>query len=326
MTKLKIFILSATLLLCISHVQAQWDVPFSRFWTVKTYYNPSFAGETDKIQAAGIYKYRWAGIENAPKSYFLSTDMPLELLGARHGVGAFTYSDAVGDKRNTIFGAQYTFKQKIGKGMLNAGVQAGMYQLDFDAASIRLGIDTTKNNRQVIKANPTDKKTIDINAGISWTVKNFYAGVAARHISQPAFYATGDSLSSTAVKKDSTLSHIPRTYNFLAGGNITILHPLFEIQPMLLVQTNLTDTWLQAALCMVYDKKYSVGAAWRNKDGYSFFAGAVIQDIEVGYAYDLYTSGIGKESGGSHEISVRYSFPVDLFNRKPQPSKSVRLL
>lgn len=315
------------LLCCIVRAQAQWDASFSRFWVAKMYYNPSFAGENDKIQVSGIYQYQWAGIENAPKHIFLSADMPVEFLGMRHGIGILTYNNAIGNERNSLFAAQYTFKYRIGKGMLNIGIQAAMHELNFDAASLRLSTDSTKNNRKTLRFNPTDKKVPDINAGISWTSKNFFAGVGAMHINQPAFFALGDSISHGNVKGDSAMSHIPLSYNFMAGYNIRAFHPFIEIQPMFFAQTSdFTQINMQAALQVVYRKKYSAGASWRGNAGYSLFAGAVIEDVEVGYAYDLHTSGIGKESGGSHELSIRYRFPMDLFQKKTMPHKSIRLL
>lgn len=325
MTKLKICCFITIMLLRITLAQAQWDVPFSQFWTAKTYYNPSFAGETDKIEISGIYKYQWANIENAPKHIFLSANMPIEFLGLRHSVGLLTYSNAVGNERNALFAVQYAFKQRVSKGMFNLGIQAGMYEINFDAASLFLTVDSTRNNKKIIKAHPTDKKTFDLNAGISWTSKNFHIGAAATHINQPTFFSMNTLSDSGSTINDSTFSKIPISYNFMSGCNITLIYPL-EIQPALFVQTNFSDTRLQTVLRGVYNKKYSAGASWNNKEGYSFFAGAVIEDIEIGYAYDLYTSGIGKESGGSHELSVRYRFPIDLFKKSPMPHKSIRLL
>lgn len=324
MGKRRILFLILLLFLAIQ-TQAQWEAPFSQFWTAKSYYNPSFAGETDKVQISGVYKYLWAEVTDAPKHIFLSADMPIEFLGMKHGVGIQTYSNAIGNERNSLFAIQYTSKQKVGRGVLNIGIQVGMNKLNFDAGYVRLAIDSTQNNRKTIKTNPTDKKTIDINAGISWTSKNFHIGVAAMHINQPTFFTMNTLSDSGNAINDSTFSKIPISYNFMSGCNITLFYPL-EIQPALFVQTNFSDTRLQTVLRGVYNKKYSAGASWNGKEGYSFFAGVIVQEIEIGYAYDLYRSGIGKESSGSHEVSVRYRFPIDLFKRKPMPHKSIRLL
>lgn len=324
MEKRRILFLIALLLLAIQ-LQAQWEAAFSQFWTVRNYYNPSFAGGTDKIQVSGLYKYQWIGIENAPKHIFLSADMPVEFFGMRHGIGILTYNNSIGNERNSLFAAQYTFKHKIGKGMLSFGIQVGMYELNFDAASIHLTADSTKNNKKTIRSNPVDKKTFNLNAGILWMTKNLYISAAAMNINRPSFYSMPISNVSTNVANDSTFSKISLSYNFMAGCNITLFHPL-EIQPMFFAQTGLSDTHLQTVLRVVYNKKYSAGASWNGNNGYSFFAGVNIGDMEIGYAYDLHISGIGKESGGNHEISVRYCFPIDLFKKEPMPYKSIRLL
>lgn len=326
MGKLKTFLLIVFLFAGASFAQAQWDAPFSQFWTVKTYYNPSFAGETDKMQVSGAYKLEWVGIDKAPTRYFAAVDMPVEYFGFRHAVGLITHSHAIGNERNNLFAAQYVFQKKTAKGSFNIGVQAGIHQLNFDAASLRITADTTKNNRKTVSFNPTDKKVVDLNAGISWTSKNFFIGASALHINEPAFFSVGDSVPAGNLRSDSTQSHITRTYNFMGGCNISLFRTLVEIRPMVFALTDLTNTRWQAALRAVYNKKYSVGASWRGSDGYSFFAGAVVEAVEIGYAYDWHTSGIGKESSGSHELSVRYRFPFELFSKKRMPYKSVRLL
>lgn len=308
-------------------MRAQWNAPFSQYWTVKNYFNPSFAGETDKIQLSGIYKYQWAGINNAPKHFILSAEMPVEFLGKRHGVALLTGNHSIGNERNSIFAAQYTFKQEIGPGTLNIGVQAGMRELNFDAASVRLTVDSVQQKRETIDASPTDKKTIDLNAGISWITNGFYIGAAATHINQPSFYSMKNLTGSGNSVNDSVFSKIPLSYNFMTGCNITVFHPLFEIQPMLLMHTtDLKEIHVQTALRVIYGKRYSMGASRNGKTGYSFFAGVVIREIEFGYAYDLSMSEIGRKSGGSHEASIRYRFPIDFSYRGPQPHKSIRLL
>ena len=326
MEKRRFFVLSVLISLYALQMQAQWDAPFNQFWAVKPFYNPSFAGETEKIQASAIYRYQWAGIESAPNKMLLSANMPFEFFGMRHGMGVLTYSENVGYVRNSLLAAQYTLKTKLGKGYFNAGLQAGFYDLNFDAGNIRFFNDSTKNNLTTVKVNPTDKQVLDISAGISYTGKKFFAGASAVHINEPTFFAVNDSLSNVDIQSDSALTKIPRSYNFMAGYNITLPNPLFEIQPMVFVQSDLSYTRVQATLRAVYKKQFSGGASWVKDDGFVFFAGSVIQGVEAGYAYNWHTAGPRKSSKGSHEAYVRYQFPLDIFKEKRAPHKSIRLL
>lgn len=311
------------LLWSLAHLQAQWDDPPGQYWAVKGYFNPSFAGETEAISATTLYRYGWTGIENAPRQFYLTTNMPFEFFGRRHGAGLVVYNETVGKLRNSLLAAQYSFKKEIGEGFLHIGLQAGLYDLHFDAGSKHIFEDSIQYRKGTLRVNPTEKQPIDLSAGISWTGKAFFAGVSATHLNQPRFYTQADSLSAD-IQSDSARSFIPRSYNFMAGYNIRLFHPL-EIQPTVWVQANRDKTLVMATLRMEYNKKFSGGASWSN-DGYAFFAGAVIRDIELGYAYGSHTSGLGKNSNGSHEFYLRYNFPLDYFKPKRQSHKSIRLL
>lgn len=324
MEKRRFSLILPLLLWSLIPLQAQWNDPPGQYWTAKSYLNPSFAGETEVISTTALYRYSWSGIENAPQHLLLTADMPFEFLGSRHGTGLVAYTETVGELRNSLLAAQYSLKKEIGKGFLNIGLQAGVYDLKFDAGSKYIFTDSLQYGRGMLKVNPADKQVIDLNAGISWTGKYIFAGLSAMHINQPRFYAHNDSLSAD-LQSDSTLSTIPRSYNLMAGYNITLFHPL-EIQPMVWVQTDFSMTQVQATLRLEYNKRFSGGASWRLDDGYVLFAGATIRDVELGYAYGLHTTGSGKNSRGSHELYLRYDFPLDYFKPKRQPHKSIRLL
>lgn len=311
-------------LYCLPQLQAQWDDPPGQYWTAKSYFNPSFAGKTEAISTTALYRYSWIGIQNAPQQLILTADMPFEFLGRRHGAGLAVYTETIGELRNSLLAAQYSFKKEIGKGFLNIGLQAGVYDLNFDVGSKHIFGDSLQHRRGILRVNPADKQVIDLSAGISWTGNSVFAGLSAIHINQPRFYAHNDSLSAD-LQSDSTLSVVPRSYNLMAGCNISLFHPL-EIQPMVWIQTDLSVTQVQATLRLEYNKRFSGGASWRMDDGYVLFAGTIIREVELGYAYGLHTTGPGQNSRGSHELYLRYNFPLDHFKPKRPPHKSIRLL
>ncbi len=317
-----------TLLLCSSiKLSAQWESPITHYWEVKGYYNPSFAGILNSINTTAIYKYQWAGIEGAPQRMVFTADMPFTFLNKRHGAGIIAYTENIGTLRNSLFAAQYSFKQQIGRGMFNIGLQAGIYNLNYDAETVNM---TTSFSS--ISVNTTKKQAADIGAGISWTDKKFYVGVSALHINQPVFYVynvsspTENSLHNpTNNSSDSLKSHIPLSFNLTAGYNIPLFNS-FEIQPMMLILSNSCHTYTQATVQIEYDNKLSGGFSWISDNGYSIFAGTTIQGFGLGYAYTIHKSGYGKDSNGSHELYLKYDFPLDYFKPKSQPHKSIRIL
>lgn len=313
------------LFLCsLLYLQAQWDTSFSRYWAVRSYLNPAFAGEKEAIRAAALYRYQWSGIENAPRQLLVTADLPFELFSRRHGTGLVAYTETIGDLSNSLLAAQYSFRKETAGGVFNIGLQAGIYNLKFDTGSKYISFDSQQSSRGTLKVNKTSKQVADLCGGISWTGKYVFAGLSAMHINEPRFYARNDSLSST-LTGDSAKSVIPRSYNLTAGCNITLFHPL-EIQPMVWVWSDFNTTQVQATLRLEYNKKFSGGASWHINEGYALFAGAAVWEMELGYAYGVHTSGIGRESKGSHEFYLRYNFPLDYFKPKRQPHKSIRLL
>lgn len=322
----------------ITPIQAQWEAPLSQYWEVKNYYNPSFAGSTNNIGTSALYRYQWAGIENSPLRAIITADMPFKLLNRLHGAGLTAYTSNTGSYRNTLLAAQYNFKQNIGQGTLNIGIQAGIFNLTYDEGNLNIATDSLQTNKKQINVNTTDKQVANLTAGISWTSIQSYVGISLMHINQPEFYTESYNTASIitdpyntnpynteSFNSDSINSKIPLTYNFLAGYNIALFYPL-EIQPMIRVQHNSVQTQAQATIRMEYNKKVSGGISWITENGYSFFAGTVIEGFKLGYAYSKHNKGIGKESNGSHELYIKYNFPLNIFKTRLQPQKSIRLL
>ncbi len=329
------FLWAVLLFLCvILPTRAQWDVSYSHYWATRSYTNPSFAGEKEAIRATALYRYPWSGIEQAPQYFLIAADMPFEFLGRRHGVGVAAHTERVGSLRNSLLTAQYSFKKEIGDGFLNVGLQAGVHDLKFNAGNRQFVADSLSLSHGKFQVASTDKKLFDLGAGISWTSPSLFIGFSNLHINHPRFPVLNPEILSEnpdappllpIEPTDSLRSSVPRSYNFMAGYNIRLFRSL-ELQPMVWLQNSSDDTRAQATLRFVYDKKFSGGASWRKDHGWVLFAGTTLKGVEWGYAYDLYTKGFGKSSKGSHEMYLRYEFPVDYFKPKRQPHKSIRLL
>lgn len=313
------------MLSCTSIMQAQWDAPFSHYWAVKAFYNPAFAGETEQIRSAVLYRHQWAGIENAPKRGVLTADMPVEFLRRRHGTGIVVSFEQMRSLRNDLLGGQYSYRREIGKGALQIGIQAGIRRLKFDAGSLTYTPGAGPYQRGMLQVNPVDRQLPDLNAGIAWSSPHAFAGLSVLHLTQPGFYAYNDSLPAIDLQTDSARSSIPRSYHFMAGYNISLFAPLI-IQPMVWMQSSLSGTEAHATLRMEYGHKFSGGFTWSPGEGYVVFGSTTFQDLEMGYAYNKHTTGPGSESKGSHELYLRYDLPLDYFRPKVQPQKSIRLL
>ncbi|HOO95884.1 MAG TPA: PorP/SprF family type IX secretion system membrane protein [Proteiniphilum sp.] len=316
------FLLLMMICCSIAQLHAQWDAPVTRYWTVKGHYNPAFAGSSEVVDFAVLYRYQWAGIRHAPQRVILNGHMPLEFLDQRHGAGVTAYSTTAGNLRNSLLAAQYSYILPTRHGNLHFGLHAGIHDLAFDEGSSRISGNDNESTLPSYIVEGVKRQLADLGAGIAWQNQNGYAGLSLLHLNQPHFYAQNDTLD---LQSDSLKSIIPRTIHFMAGYNIRLSHS-FAIVPMVWVQTGSGYSHLQTTLRAVIVDRFSGGLYWRSGDGYGFFAGTTLKGIELEYGYDHHTRGMGKVSRGSHELTLRYRFATEQLSPRRQPQKSIRLL
>lgn len=292
---------------------SQWDSQISQYWKLKTFFNPSFAAETDTLQASVLYRQQWVGVEHAPKTSIVTADMPLTFLGRKHGVGVAATRESIGLYSNSSVGVMYAYKKKWKKNVLNIGIQLGYISVGFDA----LGIHIPKEQDGTIDVSSVDAdaSTFDGNIGFSWINPKYYVGVSSTHVTEPKFEIS-----------DSISSNISRAYYFTAGYNIKFRNPLYEFQPSVLIKTDAVVTQYDFTARIIYNKLFNGGLTWRKGDGFVFLLGATYYGFDAGYAFDYSTSEIDKNGKGSHEFFLRYTIPMKK-NKKGQYShKSVRIL
>lgn len=310
-----------TVFLCgISIGHAQWDAQFSQYWQVKTYYNPSFAGETNNIENTIFHRSQWVGLEHAPKTSMALVHMPLEFLGKKHGVGLHFFNDKAGLFSNTMTTLQYAYKWQIKKGkMLNIGLQGGLANIEFDASKIHIPsskIGQNNNGETALPDLPSggSDKTFDMGLGVSWITPDYWAGFSVTHLWEPEF-DVGDNYT----------AFMGRVYYLAGGYNIKLRNPLFVLKPSVLVKSDAIATQIDLTGRIEYGRFVNGGISWRKDDGFIFMIGAKIRNFEAGYAYDLTTSALSKVSNGSHEFFLRYSIPIEKKKEKGT-QKSIRLL
>ncbi len=306
------YLLALLISFCFSlDLKAQWDAQVSQYWKVKTFFNPAFGAEKDSIQATLLHRQQWVGVDNAPKTFIVSADMPVNFMGRKHGVGILAMSESIGLFKNTSIGAQYVYKKRWKKNILNVGVQLGFTSIGFDASQI-----DKAGQEDIEDIGATDQtKVFDGNIGIAWVAPKYYIGISSTHITQPNF-DIGDDIT----------TYIARAYYFTAGYNMRLGKSSYELQPSVLIKADNTVVQYDATARLVYKRMFNGGVSWRKDDGWVFLLGINIFGIDAGYAYDLSTSEISVKSKGSHEFFVRYAMPIKLSKSGQTSHKSIRIL
>lgn len=307
-------LLAVLLFLSFPEAKAQFDVHFSQYWGLRGFYNPAWAGQTDKMNFAGTYSMQLLGFTNAPRSMYFGADMPFSFLNKKHGVGLGFFNEGIGLFRNQRTWAQYSYKINIKKGKLGIGIQGGALNISFDPEKINLGDETED------EAFPTSSQSgtkVDFGFGLYYSHPKYYIGLSGQHLTAPTI-SLGDK---------SEIKVSPLVY--LTGGyNIQTRNPLISIQPSFLLQSDFTSTRLDVTGRMFYtynEKIFAGGVTYSPKTSVTFNIEATIKGITLGYAYELYTSKISA-ANGSHDLMVSYSTEINLFKRNKNKHKSIRIL
>lgn len=319
--------LLATLLALLATIvaHAQFDTQLSQYWAMPAYYNPAATGTTDYLHIGGGTRLQWIGIPKAPKAFLAGADMPEKLMGKRIGVGVMVQQESLGLFSNLNAGVQASYKLKLFKGTLSIGVQFGLFDQGFKGSEVYIpdGDDYHEKNDNAIPTNDLHGTAFDLSAGVHYTHKYFWAGLSATHLTQPTV-----KLNTKEGSDDSGYeTQAGRMLYFMAGSNIPIKNTLFEIQPSLLLRTDI-KSMVQAEVTarLRYNRFLSAGVAYRWNDAVSLQLGAEYKNFFVGYSYDYPLSAISKASSGSHEVLVGYNLKLNLAGKNKNKHKSIRIM
>ena len=194
-------------------------------------------------------------------------------------------------------------------------MRAGLLAETFDGT----GLDPIDTGDPAFPTSEVNGTAFDLDAGIRYDGKRWYAGFAVMHTLAP-MVELGDNKTNEY--------EVPRTYYLTGGYNIRLKNPLLSMQTSAIVRTDLVN-WrgdATARLCYNGPKgKMYLGVGYSPTISASVFVGGDFHGIQLGYCYECYTSGVGALQG-THEISIGYTTDLNLFKKGKNRHQSVRIL
>lgn len=177
----KLFVTGLVLLSGATSLQAQSRKYISQFSHFQSYFNPGLTGyEGSTIR--GFVRNQWAGLEGAPKTYFISAELDFgELAGledpAKMGQNSLSLNllhDTYGAFRETELMLGYASRVRITENhqlRLGAGVNYQQIGLDGNALSVEEQNDPTLGNYM---GSFSTMQVLDFNLGLAFTHPNYY--------------------------------------------------------------------------------------------------------------------------------------------------------
>ena len=309
----------------------QSDPLYTQAWMLPSLYNPAASGSTDWLRIRGAARLQWVGIENAPKSFTGAADIPFRLIGRRWGAGVNITQDEIGLFSNTYVNGQLSGRLKrLFGGDLTIGLQVGYFGSSFKGSEVYIPDDDDyhDSNDPSIPTQDVGGGTIDFGIGLRYVHPKFHVGVSVLHPAAPKVKLNTKGTSSSSATSDNHEfeTYVNRTFYLTAGSNITIKNTLIELQPDLIVASDLKSFSGVLSLKGWYNKMFFGGVAYRWDDAVGINLGAEFKNFILGYSYDIPTSRILKASSGSHELTVGYRLKLDFSGKNRHRHRSIRLM
>lgn len=289
-------------------------------------FNPAAVGEGDLMKVSGLHRMQFTGIDGAPMSTYFSFSSAFALGKTRHGAGVRFLNDMYGLWKNQSFYGQYAYRQKLGKGYLGIGIEAGLINISFSGDSVNLddmeaaGSEYHQGSDPAIPVGQASGMKFDLGAGLYYSTARWYVGASYSHILRPKVELMSQS------GTEGTEMTVRGTLYAMGGYRFRIKNSDFALLPSAMLQSDFSSWNLDLTLMTEFKEKYRWGLSYRVLDGVGILLGMeIISGLEIGYNYELPTSKLLLESYGSHEIFLSYGFDA-MRPKRTNKYKSIRFL
>lgn len=309
-----IFWLLVTGIVCLSQ-----DPQFSRFYSNALYMAPSFAGSTGQNRMALNYRNQWPSIKYGYQTYTASFDHYFDKLNS--GAGILFLQDVAGSGflTSTNISLLYSYDFRIFNFIHVRPGMAFTYtqrSIDFNKLTFRdqmSAVGNAPSSGEVVSFEKAD----DIDFAFSGLVysDNFWAGISLDHLLHP-----NQSLYEQEYDDDNVALLATKTQVF-GGWKFIVKERLLRPKPTTLQlaflcknqagynQLDFGFYWNYAPLVLgIWYRGIPVFNEISNNDAVVLLIGIQYLQYNIGYSYDFTTSGLIANSGGSHELSLSYSF------------------
>ncbi|HEY0656632.1 MAG TPA: type IX secretion system membrane protein PorP/SprF [Chryseosolibacter sp.] len=319
------------------------DPQFSQFYAAPLYLNPAFAGSTNQARVGINYRNQWPAIDANFTTMSAFFDYFVE--DKKSGVGVLLTRDQEGlaGLRSLSLALQYAYDLQITEHLgFRPGLQVGVYNRNVDFHKLTFGDQFDPATGEFIDQPTAESFTsdnaktfVDLTAGGLLFTKVAWLGVSANHINRPNQSLIGEEAQlpmklsvhggfkyfmrpgvvGSGVYSRNAERSIGPAFQYRHQGNFDQLDlgVYFTFEPLVL------GTWYR-------------GVPFKSVNGFvnnesivlllGFTKVGAKDAINIGYSFDYTISKLGPGSGGAHEFSLVYTWPMRN-PRKPPADKLV---
>lgn len=273
---------------------AQQDEQSSMYMFNPLQFNPAYAGSRGEINAVGIVRSQWVGINGAPKSQFFSISSPLNMTNM--SLGMHVSNDQIGARNRTCFYGDYAYTLRFAKRRkLNFGLSGGGEQMSVDFQKL-IATDPTETDY----LQSFSQFNFNIGAGAYYFGDNFYVGLSVPRFIQSKLKTAGIVLDNSYIKR----------HYFLTAGYVKPINSVIDLKTSFLLKVvENAPVTLDLNANLFFYKTLWIGAMYRFNESVGVnVAYQMKESLMFGYAFDYPINGLSSVRNlGSHEVMLSYS-------------------
>jgi type IX secretion system PorP/SprF family membrane protein len=280
------------------NVKAQQDPHYTQYMYNMNVVNPAYAGSTESISGALLYRQQWAGLEGAPKTATFSIHSPV---GKNVGLGLSAISDKIGPvEENNLYG-DFSYTVNLGvESKLAFGLKAGATFQKIGLLS-DIGNGYTQDPGDFAFDENSNNIKLNIGSGLFFYTNKFYAAFSVPNMLKSKH------LDITRNGQEMYFGSETLHY-FLTSGYVFDLSANTKFKPSAMLKSAFdAPTSLDCSANFLFFEKYEIGATYRLDDSFGAMVNfAVTPSIRIGYAYDHVISDIKGTAPASHEFMLLF--------------------
>ncbi len=314
---MKKILLTIALVASVLGLNAQNRKHVANFSLFQQYFNPALTGYEGSMLKT-YYRNQWTGFEDAPKTIFASAELDLadmaswkkdgllktsqddtynRQLEAKHAFGLAVMNDRFGpfteNQVNLSYGTRVRLSEKLS---LRWGAAATYSSQQLDVSRLTTDEEADPEFENFNGQNGKMSK-FDLNMGLMLTAENFYVGYAMQDIMKGKM-TTGDDYLNKAFPQ----------HHVAQAGYRTALTEQFGVvvNGLYRYDDKLEDT-MEGQVKAVYQNMLWLGAGYRHNLAYSVQGGVRLNQLRLGYVYEVPNGDAKYMDKATNEIMVTYN-------------------
>lgn len=323
-----------------THLSAQ-DVQYSQFYAAPLYLNPALTGASELTRVGVNYRNQWPGLDHSFNSYSAYIDHYIFDYNSGIGLIFNGNQESMANLSTNEIGLSYSYRLRLSdKFFFRVGGQVSYMQRDAFFSDLVFGsmIDIVNGSvgsiTDELNGIPLDSRYsfVDYAVGGMFYNDKFWFGASAHHLSEPNISFIDDQTSVLPMKVSLQGGYkvdlVPGRRDYFTHNyqerSLSFAFNYKQQDPFSQLDVG-AQLFLQPLVLGLWYRGLPTKNTLPNNEAFIGLVGVALESgLDIGYSYDVTTSKLGqKNSGGAHEISIRYTFLWGDPNSRSQRSRII---